>query len=64
MSCHAEVAAIMKLPQGINMRRIKLIVVQDGMKMSKPCAICQPVLDALGIKKIYYSCDGVLIRYQ
>ena len=59
---HAEVSAIMKLPYGTNLRKVKLIVVRDGMRMSKPCKICEPLLLALGIKKVYYSCDGGLIR--
>jgi len=62
LSCHAEVAAIQKLPPGTNMRKVRLIVVRTGMKMSKPCSICEPVLRELGINKIYYSCEGQLVR--
>jgi len=42
------------------MRKVKLIVVREGMKMSKPCVICAPVLKALGVRKVYYSCEGRL----
>ena len=59
---HAEVAAILKLPPGTNLRKVKLIVVRSGMKMSKPCKLCDPLLHSLGINKIYYSCEGELIR--
>lgn len=62
MSVHAGVAAILKLPEGTNMRKVKLIVFRKGMKMSKPCKLCGPFLEALGIHKIYYSCEGKLIR--
>jgi deoxycytidylate deaminase len=62
LSCHAEIDAIFKLPTGTNLRKVKLIVVREGMKMSKPCAICAPVIRALGIRKVYYSCEGRLER--
>lgn len=61
-SLHAEIAAILKLPSGINMRKVKLVVVRQKMKMSKPCNICIPALKAIGINKIYYSCNGELVR--
>ena len=44
------------------MRKVTLIVVREGMKMSKPCKICGPVLQELGIRKVYYSCDGELVQ--
>jgi cytidine deaminase len=62
LSCHAEVAALMKVPPGTNMRRVKLLVVRKGMKMSKPCVRCQRVIEALGVRRVYYSCDGALER--
>ena len=62
MSCHAEISAILRLPKGINMRKVTLIVVREGMKMSKPCKICGPVLQELGIRKVDYSCDGELVQ--
>ena len=64
MSCHAEIAAIKKLPRGINMSKIKLIVVRKGMRMSKPCENCEKVIKCLGIKKVYYSCDGELVKLR
>jgi cytidine deaminase len=60
LSRHAEIDAIFNLPPGTNMRKVKLIVVREGMKMSKPCVICAPVLKALGVRKVYYSCEGRL----
>jgi len=62
LSMHAEVAAILKLPEKINYRKITLIVVRKGLKMSKPCKLCTRVLEMLGIHKIYYSCEGTLIK--
>lgn len=57
-----EFAALMKVPPGTNMRRVKLLVVRKGMKMSKPCVRCQRVIEALGVRCVYYSCDGALER--
>ena len=62
LSIHAEVAAIMKLPKGTNFRKVKLIVVQSGMKMSKPCDKCDKLINDLGIRKVYYSCNGGIIK--
>ena len=44
------------------MRKVKMIVVREGMKMSKPCVLCNKLLNELGVKKVYYSCDGQLIK--
>lgn len=63
-SIHAEVDAIRKLPDHVNMRKVRLIVVRTGMKMSKPCELCEVVLKALGINKVYYSCDGQLYKWK
>ena len=46
------------------MRKVTLVVVRSGMKMSKPCEICSKVLLELGIQKVYYSCDGILLRLE
>lgn len=62
LSVHAEIAAILRLPKNTNMRNVRLVVVRKGMKMSKPCSKCEPVLRWLGINKVYYSCDGELVR--
>lgn len=63
-SVHAEVAAILNLPQGVNRRRIKLIVVRKDMKLSKPCDNCLKVILSCGIRNIFYSCDGKLVKYD
>lgn len=44
------------------MRKITLVVVRNGMKLSKPCEKCENVIKELGIGKIYYSCDGKIMR--
>lgn len=61
-SVHAEVDAIMKLPKRVNYRKVSLYVVRDGMLMSKPCDKCTQLIETLGIKKVYYSCDGDVVR--
>lgn len=63
-SLHAEVAAILKLPKNTNYRKVVLVVVRSGMKMSKPCDKCEPLIKALGIHKVYYSCEGDLVRMK
>ena len=60
LSCHAEVAAIAKLPEGTNMSKVKLLVVKEGMKMSRPCPLCERVIQAVGIRRVYYSRDGAI----
>lgn len=63
-SIHAEVAAILNLPQNVNIRRVKLIVVRKDMKLSKPCDNCLKVIVSCGIRNICYSCDGELVKYD
>ena len=62
MSKHAEIAAILRLPEGTNMRKVTLIVVRSGMRMSKPCAKCEKVIRYLGIRRVWYSDGGELVR--
>jgi len=57
-SKHAEIDAIMKLPRNINLNNLTMYVVREDMKMSKPCEKCSKVISGLGIKKVYYSCEG------
>ena len=59
-SIHAEVDAVMKLPKGTNFRKVTLYVAREGMKLSRPCNKCERVLSALGIRKIFYSHDGLI----
>jgi deoxycytidylate deaminase len=42
------------------MRKVKLFVVREGLKMSKPCKLCNLVIQKLGIKKVFYSCNGTI----
>jgi deoxycytidylate deaminase len=62
LSLHAEVNAIKRLPKNINMRKITLIVVRTKMRMSRPCEKCSAVIKNLGIRKVYYSCEGKLVK--
>ena len=57
---HAEIDAILKLPQNTNYRKVKLLVVRDKLKMSKPCHLCDSVIKELGIKRVYYSNEGTI----
>ena len=62
LSCHAEISAILKLPKNTNMKKVTLVVVRKGMKMSRPCAICSEVIKSIGIRKVYYSCEGCVLK--
>lgn len=62
-SVHAEVAAILNLPRNVNIRKVKLIIVRKDMKLSKPCNICANVIKSSGIRNVYYSDNGVLVKY-
>ena len=62
-SIHAEIDAIMKISDHINKRKIKLVVVRDGLKLSKPCENCIRAIRGLGIHKIYYSDNGKIQRF-
>lgn len=60
-SRHAEIDAIMKLPKGINYRKITLVVVRDKLELSKPCERCENVMKILGISKVCYSDNGMIV---
>lgn len=59
---HAEIDALLKLPPGINYGKIILIVVRSEARLSKPCDKCISCMQQLGIKKVYYSDSGKLVR--
>lgn len=44
------------------MRKCILIVVRHNMANSKPCLHCLRKIKSYGIKKVYYSFEGTLIR--
>lgn len=62
LSLHAEINAIKRLPRNINMRKVTLVVVRTNMNMSKPCELCSAVIKNLGIRKVYYSYQGKLVK--
>ena len=59
---HAEVDAILRLPKKTNFRKLTLYVAREGMKMSRPCEKCEALIKALGIRKVFYSCDGAMLK--
>jgi deoxycytidylate deaminase len=61
-SIHAEVDAILKLPPHTNMRKVTLYVVREGMRLSRPCHKCEQVIRNLGIRKVFYSDNGIMVR--
>jgi deoxycytidylate deaminase len=67
-SIHAEVNALMKAKKILNrseLKQAKLMVVRIGtnsmdnpLKYSKPCKVCQSFIDKFGIQLVYYSTSG------
>ena len=37
-----------------------LIVVRDGLAMARPCRACQKAIRLAGIRKVYYTNNGIL----
>lgn len=68
-SVHAEVNALMKAKKILNrteLKQAKLMVVRIGtnsmdnpLKYSKPCRVCQSFIDKLGIQMVYYSTSNI-----
>ena len=57
---HSECAAVLAVRNKIDLTHAKMYVLrlkkQDNtMAMSKPCPMCQAVIIAYGIKRVYYS---------
>ncbi len=61
---HAEAAAIRDaVRKGVNLAGSSIYVTRLGdSRMSKPCPACQAMIEAYGIRKVYYTdTDGVVI---
>jgi len=57
---HAEVSALKRIKAPNNVVLYVARVNAAGMPaMSKPCSRCQEYIDALGIKKIIFTTDGM-----
>lgn len=65
LSTHAEQAAILEVRSKIDLSNCKIYVARirppaspnGKLGMSRPCAICERVLLAYGIRKAYYTID-------
>ena len=44
------------------MRKIKLLSVRTGLKNAKPCALCEELYKECGIKKIFYTKEGKILK--
>jgi deoxycytidylate deaminase len=61
---HAEVAAILKVRNKIDLTGCEIYVVRimrhdpNSVGMSMPCEMCQAVLTAYGISKAYFTVDN------
>jgi len=58
---HAEIAAINDTTA--RFRKDSVVIVgrvnkNNELAMAKPCARCETVLKKLGIKRVWYSCEG------
>ena len=66
-SLHAEQAALMNIDwnkvKGCSILVMKISPSKGILSMSKPCEICQKLLEHIGIKTIYYSNEkGEIVR--
>ena len=64
---HAEIDLLRKLWGNHYIDgRTKVVVIRldknGNLLNSKPCKSCRHILDAIGITKIWYSCEGGMIR--
>lgn len=63
---HAEVSAIVKVPQ-IILPKCSIFVyreTREGRAWARPCKICMSVIKSVGIKKIFYSSpDGTVLEF-
>lgn len=63
-SVHAEMDALMKVPRRLRRKPMSIVVVRvagDGhLRLSRPCPICQKLLEKFRITKVYYSENGSL----
>jgi deoxycytidylate deaminase len=57
---HAECDALLKLPEKYRNKKIRLCVVRNGYKNSKPCQKCLEFISEYRVKNIYYSDEGCL----
>lgn len=66
VSTHAEMDAVLQVRSKIDLSGAKIFVVRkhldfskcdSKLAMSRPCVICEQVLLAYGIKKVYYTID-------
>lgn len=56
---HAEIGAILGLPKKLT-KNADIYVVRvkgDSFCMSKPCQMCQAVLQFVGVRRVYYTTD-------
>jgi tRNA(Arg) A34 adenosine deaminase TadA len=59
---HAELGAILNIPRELtNNSDIYVVRVnqQNEFRNSAPCGMCQAALKHVGVKRVYYSTDGV-----
>jgi tRNA(Arg) A34 adenosine deaminase TadA len=57
---HAECDALLKLPTKYRNKKIRLCVIRNGYKNSKPCQKCLEFISSFNVKNIYYSDIGCL----
>ena len=64
---HAEIASLMNIPRHVT-KGATIYVARAAKgsgddRMSKPCPMCHAVLEAQGIKKVYYTVDDESIGF-
>ena len=57
---HAECDALLKLPAKYKTKKLRLYIIRNGYKNSKPCQKCLDFISSYNVKHIYYSDQGCL----
>lgn len=59
-SLHAEISAIIKANTSLD--GCSICVVRSNLRTSFPCVSCMAALKKVGIKNLYYSDDGAIMK--
>lgn len=64
-SIHAEVMAYYKIPPRFrNHKRLKLVVIRSGFRMSKPCERCAEFIKIKKLRVFYSNENGEIVRFR
>ena len=59
-SLHAEIAALVKSRMDVS--GCNILVYRRGRNNSRPCALCMAAIQAAGLKTLFYTQDGEIVK--